>query len=260
MSNFNNGYQAFHNVANKIFSYLSPCSIDSDSMIIAPSNSNQTLLKLVYYSNYQVVLSIFVNATEQENIHYNLTENIQTAESISYEKHYLCKKGKEREIKTVIPINLESIKQINTKPRHSKVIDRRYQLIIRMEPKDYKHRFVNMYYFNVIDVENESGCRLVKHKIEIKNKTYYIYDIFGLENLKAKFNQDSMNKYCSICLDNQIAVIIIPCRHMCLCLTCAMLYNEKDANNKNKMKPECPVCRGLIKSFINIQGLEVKEN
>ena len=84
--------------------------------------------------------------------------------------------------------------------------------------------------------------KLIKEKIEIKKKAYYVYDIFGLENLKKMKNKDTFNSYCNICLDNQIAVIIVPCRHMCLCLDCAMLYNQKDDKNKKKMRPECPVC------------------
>lgn len=45
---------------------------------------------------------------------------------------------------------------------------------------------------------------------------------------------------------------------MCLCLDCAKEYNKKKPNGKPLIEPECPMCRQQIKSFINIQGLEIK--
>ena len=61
---------------------------------------------------------------------------------------------------------------------------------MRFEPKDYKHRYVNMYYFDVYEEFKHIKLWLIKEKIEIKKKAYYIYDIFGLENLKKLKNND----------------------------------------------------------------------
>ena len=46
---------------------------------------------------------------------------------------------------------------------------------------------------------------------------------------------------------------------MCLCLDCAMLFNDKKPNGEPLMPAECPVCRNSIKSFINIQGLNTSK-
>ncbi len=46
-----------------------------------------------------------------------------------------------------------------------------------------------MYYFEIYDRKEHMETKIVKHKIEIKDKAYYIYDIFGLENLKQINNQ-----------------------------------------------------------------------
>lgn len=254
---FNNEYQPTHNINSQIYSYTAQCSIDPEETVIAQTNEAETLIKLQYSSKLKMMISIFVNVTEYENPQINVTENIFTAEQDSYEKHYLCKPGKNKEIKCKVPLGILKIKEINTNFDKTKSLDRRYKLMIRLEPEQYKHRFVNMYYFDIESHDDAHALKLIKQKIEIRKKSYFVYDIFGLETLKTgRMNEDAINKYCKICLDNQIAVIILPCRHMCLCLECAMLYNQKDSRNKNKMKHECPICRGGIKSFINIQGLE----
>lgn len=59
-----------------------------------------------------------------------------------------------------------------------------------------------MYYFDVFEQHKEIKLKLIKEKIEIKKKAYYIYDIFGLENLKKMKNKDTFNSYCNICLEN----------------------------------------------------------
>ena len=75
------------------------------------------------------------------------------------------------------------------------------------------------------------------------NQAYYVYEIYGMDSVNGNniLNQNSMEQYCKFCLDRLIEIIILPCRHMCLCLECAKLYNERDEKNVKKMKPVCPV-------------------
>lgn len=49
-------------------------------------------------------------------------------------------------------------------------------------------------------------------------------------------NEDRQLPKCSICLENNCAVVFIPCGHMCCCHTCSRTLNS------------CPVCRQLISS------------
>lgn len=137
-----------------------------------------------------------------------------------------------------------------------RVLDRRFHIVIRLEPQNHHHRYVEYYGFQVIREENTFECKLVKHKLEIKENVFYIYDIYGIENIKKlRYDKDSPVQ-CIICLDQNISVIILPCRHMCLCLKCTNLFQEKKQDNKPVMKHECPICRMEIKSFINIKGLK----
>ncbi len=55
-----------------------------------------------------------------------------------------------------------------------------------------------MYYFE----EYKSSNKLIRHKLEIKDKVYFIYDIFGLENFRLT-NQEmgGTDTLCKFCLD-----------------------------------------------------------
>ena len=47
---------------------------------------------------------------------------------------------------------------------------------------------------------------------------------------------DDGDKECIICLSDKRDTIILPCKHMCLCVTCAMAIQNQTAR-------KCPVCR-----------------
>ena len=58
--------------------------------------------------------------------------------------------------------------------------------------------------FKITLSENRYECLLMKQKVEMKNNVFYLYDIFGLENIKKfKYDKDSPI-YCNICLDKNI--------------------------------------------------------
>ena len=60
---------------------------------------------------------------------------------------------------------------------------------------------------------------------------------------------DDLKKECIVCYDENVDVLVMPCRHLCLGLECAKLIREK------KDKRHCPMCRTDIVKFVRIQGL-----
>lgn len=254
-----NGYVPTYSVSSKIFSYATPCSIRPDTIRIFKSDDEPDLstLELIYSTKYPVVVSVFLNVTEMENITYNLTQDFKTAENKAYEKHFLCKKGTNKKILMVIPISIEELMSLSISDKKEFIHNQRFQMVIRLEPQDYKHRFVNMYYFKVFEnSESLLEVKMIKHKMEIKDQAYYIYDIYGMEKMTNKgLHADDLGQLCSICMASSIEVVILPCRHMCICLDCALLFNETNPQGKKKIKSECPICRESIASFINIKGI-----
>ena len=63
-----------------------------------------------------------------------------------------------------------------------------------------------------------------------------------LRNLKKDFRDVSDKLICIICQENDREVVILPCKHLCLCQFCA----DKIKGNKKT----CPVCRQPISDYL----------
>jgi hypothetical protein len=53
------------------------------------------------------------------------------------------------------------------------------------------------------------------------------------------FGQDDDEEDCVVCLSETKSVILMPCLHMCVCISC------------NRMIDRCPVCRASIQRFLS---------
>jgi len=80
----------------------------------------------------------------------------------------------------------------------------------------------------------------LKQKIWCEGKSYIIHEIFGLEN-----GENETGRECVICMTDPRDSTVLPCRHMCLCSTCAEALRQQ--TNK------CPICRSTVKHIIQIK-------
>jgi len=67
-----------------------------------------------------------------------------------------------------------------------------------------------------------------------------MHDIFGLEN-----GENEIGRECVICMSEPRDTTVLPCKHMCLCSSCAEVLRHQ--SNK------CPICRSTVKSMIEIK-------
>ncbi|CAJ1018389.1 Zinc finger, C3HC4 type (RING finger)/Prokaryotic RING finger family 4, putative [Leishmania lindenbergi] len=85
-------------------------------------------------------------------------------------------------------------------------------------------------------------CKVAKQLLQVGNEVYDLEDVFddgrGDDVRDAAGDEEDMEGLCVICLTNQKDTTILPCRHMCLCNTCAA--HLRLSNNR------CPLCRGNI--------------
>lgn len=258
---FNSGYSLSQSARSNIFSYIIPCSLNYNSFSVDEAEATFSIA-FTYNANSNTYISVFVNVCEQENLLLNMTEKFEIAERTAFEKHILCAAGQAKEVKLPVKFTFASLLAVKARENEAMTESKRYRFVVRLEPEKHPHRFVNAYYFDLETVAEKMRPKLVKHKIELKDQAYYVYEIYGIESVNGNsvLNANSIEQLCKICLDNLIAIIVLPCRHMCLCLECAKLYNERNANNTKKMKPECPVCKSPIQSFLNIQGKNILAN
>ena len=65
---------------------------------------------------------------------------------------------------------------------------------------------------------------------------------------------DERRRLCIVCRDRERSELVLPCRHLCICLTCLTQMREgvaeavDDAMLDDQLR--CPVCRGLVEDSI----------
>ena len=58
--------------------------------------------------------------------------------------------------------------------------------------------------------------------------------------------QDSKGGMCILCMEDEKSVVLMPCKHLCMCKVCT----DKLIAQSGRKKAMCPVCRNLIMDTI----------
>jgi hypothetical protein len=106
----------------------------------------------------------------------------------------------------------------------------------------------------VVDHHNSDGeyhLRAMKQKIFVDGLCYLLQEIYGIENknLTRPTNDDDEDNgsECVICICEPRDTLILPCRHLCLCNSCADSLRYQ-ANN-------CPICRAPFRALLQIRAV-----
>jgi E3 ubiquitin-protein ligase MGRN1 len=99
--------------------------------------------------------------------------------------------------------------------------------------------------YGKFNLENEEySFQCIKQKFLFNNKMFDLGEIFGIEGGTANLVNDT-NKLCVICFTNDKDTVVLPCRHMCLCMECSQIVRRQSNN--------CPICRTKVSTFIQIK-------
>jgi hypothetical protein len=126
-----------------------------------------------------------------------------------------------------------------------------YPLIIRVEKIDpkQKEKKVFFHYYHFVREEGELVIKPVRSKLELNGQAFEVNEIYGINSTEFGKEQgatmEDSEKECIICFSDQRDTIIVPCRHMCICVNCAKSL-QAQPNSK------CPICRKDIESFLRL--------
>ncbi|XP_019877959.2 probable E3 ubiquitin-protein ligase MGRN1 [Aethina tumida] len=99
--------------------------------------------------------------------------------------------------------------------------------------------------------------KALKQKLYVDGLCYLLQEIYGIENKnndKAGGDDDTEDNgsECVICMCDVRDTLILPCRHLCLCNSCADSLRYQ-ANN-------CPICRAPFRALLQIRALQKSSN
>ncbi|XP_018612914.1 probable E3 ubiquitin-protein ligase MGRN1 isoform X2 [Scleropages formosus] len=105
-------------------------------------------------------------------------------------------------------------------------------------------------------VDGSYSVKPLKQKQVVDRVSYLLQEIYGIENknnqeTKPSDDENSDNSSeCVVCLSDLRDTLILPCRHLCLCNSCADTLRYQ-ANN-------CPICRLPFRALLQIRALKKK--
>ncbi|WAQ97338.1 RN157-like protein [Mya arenaria] len=100
----------------------------------------------------------------------------------------------------------------------------------------------------------------LKQKQFIHGLCYLLQEIYGIENKnndKVKDDDGEEDELedsgaeCVICMSDMRDTLILPCRHLCLCSTCAESLRYQASN--------CPICRSPFRALLQIRAMRKKQ-
>jgi len=101
--------------------------------------------------------------------------------------------------------------------------------------------------------------KALKQKLYVDGLCYLLQEIYGIENKVVEggypgytdaLGEDEVEDTgaeCVVCMSDMRDTLILPCRHLCLCNTCADSLRYQ-ANN-------CPICRAPFRALLQIRAL-----
>ncbi|CAG7726676.1 unnamed protein product [Allacma fusca] len=93
----------------------------------------------------------------------------------------------------------------------------------------------------------------LKQKLFVDGMAYLLQEIYGIENKNTsrkcidEEDSDENAAECVICMSDVRDTLILPCRHLCLCHSCADSLRYQ-ANN-------CPICRAPFRALLQIRAV-----
>ncbi|CAD8063690.1 unnamed protein product [Paramecium sonneborni] len=200
------------------------------------------------YVNFQVIFYTFVTETKgakqqkyEKSMPQSITQSFKCPQGLNYQ-------FPSKYIEFMI-IDLLRFQKIRVNP------DAQYHtLIIEMRGLNTKS-FQIIYFYRIDCNEQTYQCELINTKQIVinKNRFFEIHELYGVKNtpFNPEWNPNTIeDKECVICFYNMINTVLLPCRHMCTCSTCAdhILMSQK--------VKQCPLCRIEIDNYLT---LEIKD-
>ncbi|XP_057771817.1 probable E3 ubiquitin-protein ligase LUL4 isoform X2 [Salvia miltiorrhiza] len=110
------------------------------------------------------------------------------------------------------------------------------------------HTLPQMQITQVVLPKNHEGQftpKVVRQLLWTDDTCYELREIYGLGKSGPGFSDSGSGKECVVCMTEPKDIALLPCRHMCMCSSCAKALRLQ--SNK------CPICREIIEALLEIR-------
>ena len=104
-------------------------------------------------------------------------------------------------------------------------------------------------------LESESGTSVQiqlppagAYNLRTRKKSPSLSQSAGASSEIRSEDEEELNRKCVVCQDQPKTVLVLPCKHMCLCVDCAHTI----ASLRSRLRRVCPLCRGRIQTVMNV--------
>ncbi|KAI8912531.1 hypothetical protein EDD86DRAFT_188067 [Gorgonomyces haynaldii] len=107
--------------------------------------------------------------------------------------------------------------------------------------------------------ESGVGIKILKQSMLIDGQSFMLQEIFGFsENEGETVSVTGGSRDCVVCMSDAKNTVVLPCRHLCLCGSCAEVLRMQGRSNngvqqRNQGPPRCPICRQIFHSLLQIE-------
>ena len=99
-----------------------------------------------------------------------------------------------------------------------------------------------------IDVQLPEGSGLHSRQSRSSTPSRALPKDMNPDDFERELERERDKRKCVVCQDANKSVLILPCKHMCLCVTCAnQIVRSRFGERRN-----CPLCRGRIERVMNV--------
>lgn len=94
--------------------------------------------------------------------------------------------------------------------------------------------------------KGEYHVRVMKQILWVNGMRYELQEIYGIGNVvDGDVDENDSGKECVICLSEPRDTTVLPCRHMCMCSSCAKVLRFQT--------DRCPICRQPVDRLLEIK-------
>ncbi|GMT37490.1 hypothetical protein PFISCL1PPCAC_28787, partial [Pristionchus fissidentatus] len=129
-----------------------------------------------------------------------------------------------------------------------------FPVVIACTVRDEERVQVQTTVCTITEATDSSHALMLKtkrQKIFVNGIMYLMQELFGIENKEARDSEEQPFE-CVICMNDIRDTVILPCRHLCLCYSCAEHLRQRSNN--------CPICRKPFRALSQLVAKKSVEN